>query len=360
LPGMHIYTESAVNIREHQSAEGGDIIYDRGFTRLSRLAGLTLMWLFLVVIPLQGAHPDDQVQITFNEGLFLPQYPLYFNSEGRLMIAAEDAARLLEYQLDWVDNNQIQLACQDISVSLRAGIPEAIYNYQIVIFSPAPLKMDDILYLPLRSTAELLDFTVVWDMAHHSANVYSPGIPIPTPPEPLSSQAPAGLPTWGSCATTPGLENCWPEETLLSSYYTTLLDRSAGRTKNVELSCQAINGLIIQPGQVVSFNQISGPRTKERGYQVAPIFVDRKVVPGRGGGVCQTSSTLYNSVLEAGLEVVERHPHSLPVAYVAPGRDATVSWGGADLQFRNNQEVPVKILARVWDNYVLCAIAAII
>lgn len=318
------------------------------------------MWLFLVVMPLQATHPDDQVRINFNEDLFLSQYPMYFNSEGRIMLAAEDVARLLGYQLDWVDNNQIQLSCQDISASLRVGIAEAIYNYQIVVFSPAPLKIDDTLYLPLRTTAELLDFTLVWDATDHSANVYSPGTPIPTPPpEPLPVKAPAHLPIWGSCTATPGMENCWPEETLLSSYYTTLIDRSAGRTKNVELSCQAINGLIIQPGQVVSFNQVSGPRTEELGYQVAPIFVGRKVVPGRGGGVCQTSSTLYNSVLEAGLEVLERHRHSLPVAYVAPEHDATVSWGGADLQFRNNQEVPVKILARVWDNYVLCAIAAV-
>ncbi len=275
------------------------------------------------------------------------------------MMAAEDVAQLLGYQSDWVDNNQIQLSRQGVSVSMRAGIEEAIYDHQIIFLSPAPLKINDILYLPLRSTAELLDFTLVWDATYHSANIYSPGTPIPTsPPEPLPVKAPANLPVWGSCTATPGLENCWPEETLLSSYYTTLIDRSAGRTKNVELSCQAINGLIILPGQVVSFNQASGPRTKELGYQVAPIFVGKKVVPGLGGGVCQTSSTLYNSVLEAGLEVVERHPHSLPVAYVAPERDATVSWGGADLQFRNNLEVPVKILARVWDNYVLCALAA--
>lgn len=313
-----------------------------------------------MTMPLHAAHPDDQVRITFNEGLFLPQDLLYRDSEGRMMVAAEDAARLLGYQLDWVDNNQIQLSCQGVSLSMRAGIEEALYNHQIVVLSPAPLKINDTLYLPLRSTAELLDFGLVWNASNHSANVYSPGTPMPIPPlEPLPVKAPANLPVWGSCTTTPGLENCWAEETLLSSYYSTLIDSSAGRTTNVELSCQAINGLIIQPGQVVSFNQVSGPRTKELGYQVAPIFVGQKVVPGRGGGVCQTSSTLYNSVLEAGLEVVERHPHSRPVAYVAPERDATVSWGGADLQFRNNQEVPVKILARVWDNYVLCAIAKV-
>lgn len=276
------------------------------------------------------------------------------------MIAASDAVRLLGCQLDWVDNNQIQLSCPEISVSMRIGIPEAIYNNQIVVSSPPPLNIDNTLYIPLRSTAELFDFAVVYDAVSQTAKIYSPGTPVPLPPpEPLPHEAPGNLPVWGSCTASPGLENCWPGEKTRSSYYTTLIDRSVSRTKNVELSCQAINGLIIQPGQVFSFNQASGPRTEERGYEIAPIFVGKKVVPGQGGGVCQTSSTLYNCVLEAGLEVVERYPHSLPVAYVAAERDATVSWGGADLKFRNNQDVPIKILARVWDKYVLCAIAEV-
>lgn len=277
-----------------------------------------------------------------------------------MMIAAADAARLLSCQIDWVDNNQIQLSSADIVISMRIGIPETIYNNQLIVPSPPPLQIDNTMFLPLRSTAELLGFAVEYDAASQTAKIYSPDVPVPAPhPEPLPEKAPVNLPLWGSCSATPGLENCWLGEKTISSYYTTLIDRSVNRTNNVKLSCQAIDGLILQPGQVFSFNVTSGPRTQERGYQVAPIFVGKKVVPGRGGGVCQTSSTLYNSVLEAGLEVVERHPHSLPVAYVAAGRDATVSWGGADLKFRNNLDVPIKILARVWDKYVLCAIAEV-
>lgn len=313
-----------------------------------------------MAMPLSAANVNSQAQIAFNEDSFLPEFPLYVNSEGRMMIAAADAARLLSCQLDWVDNNQIQLSSADIVISMRIGIPETIYNNQLIIPSPSPLPIDNTLYLPLRSTAELLGFAVEYDAASQTAKIYSPDVPVPAPhPEPLPEKAPVNLPLWGSCSATPGLENCWLGEKTISSYYTTLIDRSVNRTNNVKLSCQAIDGLILQPGQVFSFNVTSGPRTQERGYQVAPIFVGKKVVPGRGGGVCQTSSTLYNSVLEAGLEVVERHPHSLPVAYVAAGRDATVSWGGADLKFRNNLDVPIKILARVWDKYVLCAIAEV-
>lgn len=313
-----------------------------------------------MAMPLSAANVNSQAQIAFNEDSFLPEFPLYVNSEGRMMIAAADAARLLSCQIDWVDNNQIQLSSADIVISMRIGIPETIYNNQLIVPSPPPLPIDNTLYLPLRSTAELLGFAVEYDAASQTAKIYSPDVPVPAPhPEPLPEKAPVNLPLWGSCSATPGLENCWLGEKTISSYYTTLIDRSVNRTNNVKLSCQAIDGLILQPGQVFSFNVTSGPRTQERGYQVAPIFVGKKVVPGRGGGVCQTSSTLYNSVLEAGLEVVERHPHSLPVAYVAAGRDATVSWGGADLKFRNNLDVPIKILARVWDKYVLCAIAEV-
>ena len=313
-----------------------------------------------MAMPLSAANVNSQAQIAFNEDSFLPEFPLYVNSEGRMMIAAADAARLLSCQLDWVDNNQIQLSSADIVISMRIGIPETIYNNQLIIPSPSPLPIDNTLYLPLRSTAELLGFAVEYDAASQTAKIYSPDVPVPAPhPEPLPEKAPVNLPLWGSCSATPGLENCWLGEKTISSYYTTLIDRSVNRTNNVKLSCQAIDGLILQPGQVFSFNVTSGPRTQERGYQVAPIFVGKKVVPGRGGGVCQTSSTLYNSVLEAGLEVVERHPHSLPVAYVAAGRDATVSWEGADLKFRNNLDVPIKILARVWDKYVLCALAEV-
>jgi len=332
----------------------------QGFSRGLKIFWLTAVLLLVFTVPLHAVSPGNQVTIKLDDELFLPLYPYFSSPEGRLMIAAPDAARLLGCRLEWVDNSQLQLVRQDTTVSMREGIPEAIYNDQIMAGIPMPLKRYDTLYLSLRSTAELFGFTVIYDGMEHSAKLYSPGAPVPSPPPaPLPDKAPANLPVWGSCTATPGLEYCWPGENLFSSYYTTLLDRSAGRTQNVVLSCQAINGWIIQPGEVFSFNEASGPRTDELGYQIAPIFVCKKVVPGRGGGVCQTSSTLYNCVLEAGLEVVERYPHSLPVAYAAPGRDATVSWGGADLKFRNNKEVPVKILARVWDKYVLCAIAAV-
>jgi vancomycin resistance protein YoaR len=110
---------------------------------------------------------------------------------------------------------------------------------------------------------------------------------------------------------------------------------------------------------VFSFNYTVGPRTAAGGYQTAGIIVGKRLVSGIGGGICQTSSTLYNTVLESGLPVLERHTHSLRVGYVPANRDATVSWGTADMKFRNDKPYSIKILAQVYGNYVICALAAV-
>ncbi len=110
-----------------------------------------------------------------------------------------------------------------------------------------------------------------------------------------------------------------------------------GRGHNIRLAAQSINNYLLAPGELFSFNRATGPRTSERGYQQAPIIVGGSVVPGYGGGVCQVSSTLYNTVKKADLEIVERFPHSRPVDYVPRGRDATVS-DFLDFKFRNNTE----------------------
>ncbi|MGE5396948.1 MAG: VanW family protein, partial [Chitinophagales bacterium] len=110
----------------------------------------------------------------------------------------------------------------------------------------------------------------------------------------------------------------------------------ANRNHNINLAMQAINNQVINPGENWSFNRAVGPRTAERGYKKAMIIVNKKFVPGLGGGVCQVASTLYNVILQAKFQVIERHPHSLPVKYVASGCDATVSYGAHDLKFSNN------------------------
>lgn len=115
--------------------------------------------------------------------------------------------------------------------------------------------------------------------------------------------------------------------------------------KNLQLVCQALNGIIVQPGEIFSFNDAVGERTVERGFMYGESFSGMEVSSSAGGGVCQGSSVLHVCVLEADLEVVERVSHGLPVGYTPLGQDAAVSWGGPDFRFRNNTHFPIKIVA---------------
>lgn len=118
---------------------------------------------------------------------------------------------------------------------------------------------------------------------------------------------------------------------------------SQQRANNIRLSTESINGTTIMPGEVFSFNEVVGQRTAERGYQAASVIVGNQVEDGLGGGICQTSSTLYNAALMANLISVERTHHTMPSSYVKLGRDATVDWGNIDYKFRNDYSFPIYI-----------------
>ncbi|MGE5587837.1 MAG: VanW family protein [Clostridia bacterium] len=136
-------------------------------------------------------------------------------------------------------------------------------------------------------------------------------------------------------------------EPVLASFSTTLEDPEKSRNHNVALAAAAVDGVVLQPGEEFSFDRVVGPRLAEAGYREARVISGGKSVPGIGGGVCQVSTTLYNVALLAGLEIVERHPHSRPVDYAPPGLDATVAEGQYDLRFRNTLGVPLTFSARV-------------
>lgn len=129
----------------------------------------------------------------------------------------------------------------------------------------------------------------------------------------------------------------------LSTFTTRFPAYKRNRTSNLKLATERLRGALIMPGETFSFNQKVGERTRATGYLVAAIFVNNEVVPGIGGGVCQVSTTLYNALRKGDFKIVERHKHSLPVTYVAPGRDATVSYPYRDLKFLNNTPNPVYV-----------------
>ena len=132
----------------------------------------------------------------------------------------------------------------------------------------------------------------------------------------------------------------------LGSQTTGYSSSTANRATNVELSAKKINGYILNPGETFSYNTVVGKRTAEAGFKSASAYSGGQVVQSIGGGICQTSSTLYCAVLYANLEIVARSEHGFAVSYVPWGMDATVSWGGPEFKFKNNREFPVKIVTK--------------
>ncbi len=147
--------------------------------------------------------------------------------------------------------------------------------------------------------------------------------------------------------TTEQLESYLPLE-VISSYSTYYEDRN-DRAYNISLASAALDGLTIDPGQVLSFNHITGPRSKEKGYRKAGVFIGDQVVDDYGGGVCQVSTTLYVALLKAGFEVVEQYNHGMPVSYVPLGLDATVAYDILDLKMMNSLDTPCILKIRAQD-----------
>lgn len=128
--------------------------------------------------------------------------------------------------------------------------------------------------------------------------------------------------------------------------FTTRYDVSdRDRTTNLEIACQKINGKVVLAGENFSYNQELGPRTVAAGYKNGKVYEGGEIVDGIGGGICQISSTLYNTVLMANLEIVERRNHQFVTSYLPAGRDATVVYGATDFKFKNTRNFPVKIVA---------------
>ena len=144
-----------------------------------------------------------------------------------------------------------------------------------------------------------------------------------------------------------GLTALPPAQVVVGSYRTPFDGRSEHQRLNAVRAAQALNGAVVAPGAVLSFNRTVGPWTADRGYLKAPVSFGGEIEPAWGGGVCQTSTTLYNAALLAGLEIVERHRHQWPPQYAPPGRDAAVAQYDIDLRIRNPHPWPVRLEAQV-------------
>ena len=134
---------------------------------------------------------------------------------------------------------------------------------------------------------------------------------------------------------------------LLSEFSTKYAASNKNRTTNLILAAKKINGTVLMPGETFSYNKVVGARTIQAGYKEAPIYVSGRVEDGIGGGICQITTTLYNAVVYANLDIVERSNHQFVPSYAGPSRDATVVYGAIDFKFKNNRDYPIKIACSV-------------
>lgn len=137
-----------------------------------------------------------------------------------------------------------------------------------------------------------------------------------------------------------------PEQEVIGEYQAISQSEDAGRSENIRLATEAIDGTVIEPGGTFSFNETVGNTSAERGYKEAAVIRNGEVAQGDGGGVCQVSTALYIAAVKADLEIVERHPHSVPSDYAPIGLDATIVYGSFDLQLKNNTDHPMTIHAK--------------
>ena len=196
---------------------------------------------------------------------------------------------------------------------------------------------------PVRSTVRSVEKTTV--------------VNTPVTPPPVENTAPE-IQSYASYADVPILKS--PEKESILGYYETEFDaKDTNRGTNIDLAVNSINGKMIMPGEEFSYNDTIGSTTKERGYKISVVYKNGKKSKNYGGGVCQVSTTLCNAAIEAGMEITERHDHSLPVNYVKGGKEAATSnSGNLDLRFVNTKNHPVIIHAQSTNGVISISIDA--
>ncbi|WP_250674972.1 VanW family protein [Paraclostridium ghonii] len=145
-------------------------------------------------------------------------------------------------------------------------------------------------------------------------------------------------------------------DSLLATHSTSYTNSSANRAHNIIKASNSTSNILLMPGEEFSYNQSTGPRSKSNGYKDAPVIVNGKVEAGSGGGVCQVSTTIYNSALYSGLDITNVRNHSLPSTYAPKGKDATVSDGSIDLKFKNPYKHPIYIKNEAYNGVITSTI----
>lgn len=229
--------------------------------------------------------------------------------------------------LNDINNNEIVIEIPVVNVAPNPVDLDSIYNE--IHKDPVDAYYTTNPYVVYPSSTGL-DFNISMDEAKEMLKTYQEQYTIPLKV------------TYPNVSTNDIGSEAFPD--LLSSFRTSFTSSNSNRSTNIRLSSEKINGTVLMPGETFSFNQVVGKRTPEAGFKPATAYSNGEVVQEYGGGICQVSSTLYNAVLYANLEITERTNHGYKPTYVDPGLDATVSWGGPDFKFTNNRDYPIRIV----------------
>ena len=263
-----------------------------------------------------------------NSGYYVDGTSLIIDSgkEG-VNVDTEVLANRIAKALNDINNQDIVIEIPVVNVAPSPIDLDAIYNEVHKDPVDAYYTTDPYVVHP-SSTG--LDFDISMDEAREMLKTYQEEYTIPLKV------------TYPSVSTNDIGSEAFPD--LLSSFKTSFTSSNSNRSTNIRLCSEKINGTVLMPGETFSFNQVVGKRTPEAGFKPATAYSGGKVVQEYGGGICQVSSTLYNAVLYANLEITERTNHGYKPSYVDPGLDATVSWGGPDFKFTNNRDYPIRIV----------------
>lgn len=263
-----------------------------------------------------------------NSGYYVDGTSLIIDSgkEG-VNVDTEVLANRIAKALNEINNQDIVIEIPVVNAAPSPIDLDAIYNEVHKDPVDAYYTTDPYVVHP-SSTG--LDFDISMDEAKEMLKTYQEEYTIPLKV------------TYPSVSTNDIGSEAFPD--LLSSFRTSFTSSNSNRSTNIRLCSEKINGTVLMPGETFSFNQVVGKRTPEAGFKPATAYSGGKVVQEYGGGICQVSSTLYNAVLYANLEITERTNHGYKPSYVDPGLDATVSWGGPDFKFTNNRDYPIRIV----------------
>ena len=277
------------------------------------------------------AQEDVAVKVDGREVAFEDQEP-FIDENHRIQVPIRFVAEEMGARIIW-DGREKTVTVEDEERTVRflIGEREFTVNDEAKEMDTAPFISEGRATVPLRFVAEALGLGIEWYSETRTAVLLSEDKKDKEEYRKADPEVVQAIPDYHERE----LYDIGIRAEIAS--YTTHYDPATeGRASNIRLAAESIDNTILPPGEEFSMNEAAGPYNRERGFQPAPVFRQGEVLTGIGGGVCQNSSTLYNAALLAGLDVTERHSHSLPVWYLPLGRDASVSYGTTDLKFVNN------------------------